>query len=289
MARAAARAFDLPDDDTRAAEQHQLDTLIAAAKSSPPVDDPFQRFGYVPARHNWPALLSYTFVHGGWMHLAGNMWFLFFCGMTLEDRWGRVVFPLFYLAAGAAAALVHGALAPHDTVPIVGASGAIAGCMGAFAVSFARTPVRFLWLLSLRPKTFSAPSYVVLPIWAAFEALSGFLFPSDGTAHWAHVGGFAFGLVVGLVLHRTGLDRKLDDAVEVAAVLGGDPRIDEARSLSRRGRSGEAMAMLEGLAIEQPDSAIVQEALAEVARALGDEPAADKATQRAQRLRASAS
>jgi hypothetical protein len=160
--------------------------------------------------------------------------------------------------------------------------------MGAFTVAFARTRVRFLFLLTLRPRTFSAPAYTVLPIWAAFEFVSAYLFPSDGTAHWAHVGGFAFGLVVGLVLHRTGWDRRLDDAVEVASVLGGDPRIDEARRLLRVGRSDEASAMLEGLAIERPDSAVVQEALAEVAGARGDEPRAAEARKRAARLRATA-
>jgi len=281
----AAVALEAPDDDTAAVEQKQLDMLVAAARAAPS-DDPMQRFGYVPARHNWLGLVTSTFVHAGWMHLAGNMWFLFFCGMTLEDRWGRVVFPLFYVAAGAVAALTYGAFAKDPSIPIVGASGAIAGCMGAFAVAFARTRVRFALLISIRPKTFMAPAYVVLPIWAAFEAAWGFIFPGDGTAHWAHVGGFAFGVVVGLVLHRTGLDRRLDDAVEVASVLDGDPRIDEAKLLLRRGRGPEAVAMLEGLTIERPDSAVVQEAMAEVARAMGDDARAQKATEKAERLRA---
>ena len=248
--------------------------------------DPLRTWGYVPADHAVLGLFTSPFVHAGWMHLAGNMWFLFFCGMTLEDRWGRLVFPLFYVAAGAASALLHGALASDPHVPLVGASGAIAGCMGAFAVAFARTPVRFLWLLTLRPRTFSAPAWVDLPLWAVFEAISGFIFPTDGTAHWAHVGGFAFGIVVGLVLHRTGWDQRLDDAVEVATVLGGDPRIDEAKRLARTGESEQALAMMEGLAIERPDSAVVHEALAEVARAAGDADRAARAETRAARLRA---
>ena len=285
LGHSAAHALEPPDDDSLAVEQKQLDMLVAAARQAPS-DDPMQRFGYVPARHNWLGLLTSTFVHASWMHLAGNMWFLFFCGMTLEDRWGRVVFPLFYLAAGAVAALTYGAFAAHPTVPLVGASGAIAGCMGAFAVAFARTRVRFALLLGIRPKTFIAPAYVVLPFWAAFEAAWGFIFPGDGTAHWAHVGGFTFGVVVGLVLHRTGLDRRLDDAVEIASVLDGDPRIDEAKLLLRRGRGSEAVAMLEGLTLERPDSAVVQEAMAEVAGAMGDDARAQKATQRAARLRA---
>lgn len=289
VAHTMARATPTPDDGTVSAEQAQLDQLIAAAASpSSTSADPLRRFGYVPAEHNWLGLLTSPFVHAGWWHLVGNMWFLFFCGMTLEDRWGRVVFPLFYVAAGAFSALVHGWLDPHSTVPLVGASGAIAGCMGAFTVAFARTRVRFALLITLRPTTFMAPAYAVLPVWAAFEFLEAFLFPGDGTAHWAHVGGFGFGIVVGFLLHRTGLDRRLDDAVEVAAVLGGDPRIDEARRLAKVGRAEEARAMLEGLALERPNSAVVQEAIAEVATAAGDETRATTAKKRAALLRASA-
>jgi hypothetical protein len=161
--------------------------------------------------------------------------------------------------------------------------------MGAFTVAFARTRVRFALLITLRPRTFTAPAYGVLPVWAAYEFLSAFIFPSDGTAHWAHVGGFGFGIVVGLILHRTGLDRRLDDAIEVAAVLQGDPRIDEARRLAKVGRAEEASAMLDGLALERPNSAVVQEAIAEVAAARGDDTRAATARQRAALLRASAS
>jgi membrane associated rhomboid family serine protease len=286
VAHAVTGVIDAPDDDTRAAEQRELDRRIAEAAHHVDVDDPYRRFGYVPASPSWTALFTSQFVHGGWMHLFGNMWFLFICGMTLEDRWGRLVFPLFYLASGAVAALSHGLLHPHDTAPLVGASGAIAGCMGAFAVAFARTRVRFLLVITLRPRTFSAPAFVVLPFWAVFELAWGRLFPEDGTAHMAHVGGFAFGVVAALVLHWTGMDRKLDDTVERAAVLGGDPRIDEARRLVKKGDAKLALAMLEGLALEKPRSAHVQEAIAEAARALGDDAREQKATARAASLRA---
>ena len=247
-------------------------------------DDLAQRFGYLPATPSALALLTCTFVHQGWLQLAGNMWFLFLCGMTLEDRWGRVVFPLFYAASGAAAALAHGLVYAHDTVPLVGASGAIAGCMGAFAVAFARTRVRFALLVTLRPRVFTAPAYAVLPFWAVFEAVGGWLLPGEGTGV-AHVGGFAFGVAAALVLRWTGVDRRLDDSVERVTTLGDDPRIDEARRLLKRGDSKLALAMLEGLAQEKPESVLVQEAIAEVARALGDDAREQKARQRAGRLR----
>jgi len=285
MAHLAASAVDAPDDEARVAEQAELDARLAAA-SRVGTDDPYHRFGYVPAHPSVLALFTSQFIHAGWLHLAGNMWFLIFCGMTLEDRWGRVVFPLFYLVSGAVAALTHGLVYPHDAAPLIGASGAIAGCMGAFAVAFARTRVRFALLITFRPRTFTAPAYAVLPVWAAFEALWGWILPGDGTAHLAHVGGFLFGIVAALVLHWTGADRRLDDSVERAAVLGGDPRIDEARRLVKGGDAKVALAMLEGLAQEKPDSAHVQEAIAEAARALGDDAREQKARQRALRLRA---
>jgi membrane associated rhomboid family serine protease len=285
MAHTAAAAVEVPDDEAKATEQAELDARLAAA-THVATGDPVHRFGYIPAHPSVVALFTSQFIHAGWVHLAGNLWFLVFCGMTLEDRWGRVVFPLFYLASGAAAALTHGLFNPHDTAPLIGASGAIAGCMGAFAVAFARTRVRFALLITFRPRVFSAPAYTVLPVWAAFEALWGWILPGEGTAHLAHIGGFVFGIAAALVLHWTGMDRRLDDSVERAATLGGDPRIDEARLLVRGGDAKVALAMLEGLAQEKPDSAHVQEAIAEAARALGDDAREQKARQRALRLRA---
>ena len=126
---------------------------------------------------------------------------------------------------------------------------------------------------------------MVLPFWAAFEALWGWIVPGDGTAHLAHVGGFVFGIVAAAVLHWTGMDRRLDDSVEKAATLGGDPRVDEARLLVKRGDAKLALAMLEGLALEKPDSPHVQDAIAEAARVLGDDAREQKARQRATRLR----
>jgi membrane associated rhomboid family serine protease len=285
MAHTAADAIDAPDPDTRSIEQSELDTRLAAATRLG-TGDPAHRFGYIPARPSVRALFTSQFIHAGWLHLIGNLWFLVFCGMTLEDRWGRLVFALFYLASGATAALTHGLVNPNDTAPLIGASGAIAGCMGAFAVAFARTRVRFALLVTLRPRTFTAPAYVVLPIWAVFEALSSWILPSEGTPYLAHVGGFVFGVLGALVLRWTGIDRRLDDSVERAATLGGDPRIDEARRLVKHGGAGVALAMLEGLAEEKPGSPHVQDAIAEAARAAGDDAREQKALQRAQRLRA---
>jgi membrane associated rhomboid family serine protease len=285
LARGMLAPVDPPDDDTRQAEQSELDDLVAALGEAKAAD-PYRHFGYVPAEHNWLGLLTSTFVHNGWLHLVGNMWFLVLCAMNLEDRWGRVAFPLFYAAAGAVAALAHGLVTRDPTLPLVGASGAVAGAMGAFAVLFAKTRVRFVAWLGWRLIFFSAPAYVMLGLWVAVEALWGFVWPSDGTAHWAHVGGFAFGVAVALLLRRTGADRKLDDAVERVATLGGDPRLEGARVLVSRGRAREALALLEGLATEKPGSVHVHEAIADVARKLGDAPREQKARAAVASLRA---
>ncbi|MGH7294842.1 MAG: rhomboid family intramembrane serine protease, partial [Polyangiaceae bacterium] len=145
---------------------------------------------------------------------------------------------------------------------------------------------RFALLVTLRQRTFTAPAFVVLPFWAAFEALWGWLLPGAGTSYVAHVGGFLFGVAAAAILRWTGVDRRLDDSVDRVVKLGGDPRVDEARLLVRRGDAKLALAMLEGLASEKPDSAHVQDAIAEAAHALGDDAREDKARQRATRLRA---
>ena len=157
---------------------------------------------------------SHQFLHGGWMHLVFNMWFLWLTACNLEDRWGRLVFLPFYLASGIAGALAHRWFNAGSGTPMVGASGAIAGAMGGFLVIFASTPIRFFYLLwlGLRPKwgTFEARAIVMLPLWLLVEVLSGVFARGSGTAHWAHVGGFAFGAAVAGAVRVSGLDEKLD-------------------------------------------------------------------------------
>jgi membrane associated rhomboid family serine protease len=224
---------------------------------------PSQRFGYVPARANVLGLFTYIFVHADWWHVIGNMWFLFLCGLALEDRWGRLPFLGYYLIAGVVAAGVHHLLLSSSTAGLIGASGAVAGAMGAFVVLFATTRIRFVGFLAFRLLWFTAPAYVMLPLWAAIELLYGLLSSSSGTAHWAHVGGFAFGAAVAGVFRVIGVDKRLDNAVERAI----DPRIDTARALVTRGEAEQAVLLLEGLLQEKPDSPHVKEALEEARRA----------------------
>ncbi len=257
-----------PPDDVVREEQDELDAL--EAKVTKAVDDSLTHtLGYVPARHNVLGLVTYPFVHSGVLHLAFNLWFLWLCGCNLEDRWGRLAFPSFFVASGVVAALVHGLASRGvaNAVPIVGASGAIAGAMGAFLVVHARAKIRFAYVLGFRPRTFEAPAFAMLPLWLLTQVLWGVLFPNDGVAYWAHVGGFLFGVAVAFALSKSGLDRRLDAAVERTVALDGDPRLDAARDLVARGRAEDALAMLEGLALEKPDVVDVQRAVLGAAQA----------------------
>jgi membrane associated rhomboid family serine protease len=211
-------------DDPVLAEHDALCRAVGAAVRRLPA----MAYGDIPARRSAVTLLTHQFLHGGWLHLIFNLWFLWLCGVNLEDRWGRWPFLGFYLCAGAAGALLHRALAPDAFIPVIGASGAIAGAMGAFLVTLARTRITFAYALlisfRLRAGTFQSPAYVMLPLWLGSELLAGWLTPRDGTAHWAHVGGFAFGAVVAAVLKLSGVDARLDDMNERKVTTLQDPR-----------------------------------------------------------------
>lgn len=247
---------------------------------------PSQRLGYTPARSNFFGLFTYVFVHGDIFHVVGNMWFLFLCGMALEDRWGRLAFPVYYFVAGVIAAGAHHLAMSHSTSALIGASGAVAGAMGAFLVLYATSKIRFVALVGFRIVVFSAPAYVMLPLWVGVEMLFGLVLQGSSTAHWAHVGGFLFGVAAAGALRIAGVDRKLDDAVEKAAVLGDDPRVDAALLMVGKGEAKQAQAMLEGLAKEKPESIHVWEALHEAAKASGDTKTADDAAKKADALSA---
>lgn len=242
-------------------------TVLFALAALAGLDEMAASFGYIPEHRNYLGLVTHLFVHGGVWHLVGNMWFLFLAGLALEDRWGRVPFVLFYVGAGVIAGIAHHLATSDRTAALIGASGAVAGAMGAFLVLFGATKIRFVGFFRFRPTTFVAPAYVMLPLWLGVELLYGMASPSSGTAHWAHVGGFAFGALIAGTFRIFGLDRRLDDAVERAAVLGDDPRIDTAKELIAKGDAAQAVVLLEGLAKEKPDSSHVKDALTAARRA----------------------
>ena len=147
-------------------------------------------------------LITSMFLHGGFMHLAGNMLFLWIFGDNLEDEMGHVKFALFYLACGIGAGLIHVLAAPHSMVPTVGASGAIAGVMGGYLLLFPKARVDILLILIVFFRVFPIPAWIMLMLWFALQFIGGFGADPDtgGVAYWAHVGGFAIGMVLTIPL-----------------------------------------------------------------------------------------
>ena len=147
----------------------------------------------------WHTVLTSMFLHGGWMHLLGNMWFLWIFGNNVEDAMGHVRFVVFYLLCGIAAAMLQTALAPSSMIPMVGASGAIGGVMGAYVLMYPRVSVHLLVFLGFYVTTFAVPAYFMLGYWFLLQLVSGSLSvgaEGGGVAFWAHVGGLVAGIVL---------------------------------------------------------------------------------------------
>ena len=159
--------------------------------------------------------VSSMFLHGGWVHLIGNMWFLWIFGDNVEDRMGHVAFVAFYLASGIASAIVHVAMHPWSPVPTVGASGAIAGVLGAYAVLYPRARVLTLVPVVFFVQLIELPALLVLGGWFVVQFFTGALTlggGGGGVAWWAHIGGFVFGLAVALSLRGDRRSRAWIDA-----------------------------------------------------------------------------
>jgi membrane associated rhomboid family serine protease len=144
-------------------------------------------------------ILSSMFLHASWLHVIGNLWFLWIFGDNVEDALGRGRFVLFYFACGLAAAAAQVALSADSTIPVVGASGAIAGVLGGYALLYPRARVRCLWILFIFITTIEVPAWLLLGVWF----LSQLLLPlSSGIAWMAHVGGFVTGMLLVKLLAR---------------------------------------------------------------------------------------
>ena len=155
----------------------------------------------------WFTLLTCTFLHGGWMHFLGNMWFLHIFGDNVEARFGHSKYLVFYLACGVASSAAHLAANASSTMPTIGASGAIAGVMGAYLWLYPRATVLTLVPIVFFVQIMVIPAPVFLVIWFAMQFFQGAFsitaHESGGVAWWAHVGGFAAGFLVAWLLDRT--------------------------------------------------------------------------------------
>jgi membrane associated rhomboid family serine protease len=144
-------------------------------------------------------LITSMFLHGSWMHLIGNMWFLWLFGNNVEDAMGRMRFLVFYLLSGLAAAITQIVIDPASNIPMVGASGAISGVMGAYLVLYPHVRVFALLPLGFFITSIAVPAWLMLVYWIVLQFLGGlasFAGSGGGVAFWAHVGGFVAGIVL---------------------------------------------------------------------------------------------
>ncbi len=149
-------------------------------------------------------ILTCIFLHGGWMHFLGNMWFLYIFGDNVEDRFGHGGFLAFYLGCGVAASVAHLLTNPTSGVPTVGASGAIAGVMGAYFFLYPRAVVLTLIPIFVFLHLIVVPAWVFLGVWFLIQLFKGTVSVGAGVAWWAHIGGFAVGFLVSWALHVAG-------------------------------------------------------------------------------------
>jgi membrane associated rhomboid family serine protease len=168
-------------------------------------------FGLVPDRFTYSSVITSMFIHGGFLHIAGNMWFLWIFGRGVEDLVGHARYLLLYLACGIAGALLFILINSNSTIPTVGASGAIAGVMGAYLIKFPRAHIVTLIFIVIFITTVDIPAAFLLLYWFAIQFFSGvgsvgFSASSHGDVAWfAHVGGFVAGML--LVMLMPGVQR----------------------------------------------------------------------------------
>ena len=157
--------------------------------------------------YSWQTLFSSMFLHGSWLHLIGNVWFLWIFGNNVEDSMGHMRFLLFFLLTGVVATLAHALSQPTSAIPMVGASGAISGIMGAYLLLYPRARVRTLVVLGYAITVTSIPAWIFLGLWALIQLFSSAMNPigDGGVAYMAHLGGLCAGMV-GVSLFRKPLD-----------------------------------------------------------------------------------
>jgi len=189
--------------------------LYELAQSQPGLTSMVYEYGVVPERYTggggvvasmaaggWIPILTSMFMHGGWMHLIGNMWYLWLFGDNVEDLMGPARFLTFYLVCGFIASMTHIWLNAYSTIPSIGASGAIAGVLGAYLVAFPGARVLTLVPIFYFIQTIELPALVLLGFWFVMQFLSGTAAivvssqTTGGVAYWAHVGGFVAGMLL---------------------------------------------------------------------------------------------
>lgn len=183
-----------------------------------------QRFGAVPYTIFHPSgigsyltLISSMFIHASFMHIAGNMLFLWIFGDNIEDRMGHIFFFVFYVITGLAGTFLHSITAPSSTVPMVGASGAISGIMGAYILLYPKARILALVPFGFFLRIMKLPALLFLGVWFLYQFLLGILsigVKGGGVAYFAHIGGFVVGLIIALLFRFQKHESEIDYHVQ---------------------------------------------------------------------------
>ena len=259
-------------------DQPELDRKVAALQAV--LDERvLHRFGLTPADPTALGWLGHMFLHDSWFHLLGNMLFLFLAGYILEEVWGRPLFVTLYVASGLASAALFTYLYPESSRPLVGASGAVAGLMGAFMVRFGSTKIRFyyfVYVFHLFRGTFWAPAWLMLSLWLGSEVLSAWLMdrlaaPGEiGVAQWAHLSGFGVSAAMAIAIWLAGIEKRyLHPKLESKVTFVQNPAVDEALALRERGDDERAFFVLQAALRRDSANSVVAMALWDVAVPLG--------------------
>lgn len=241
-----------PAETTIAGEQAELDEMVAQGFAGME-ELPLRKYGLVPSRASILTLFTHMFLHVGWLHLLGNLFFLYLTGPFIEDVWGRPIFLGFYLLGGLASGGLFAMRYADLDIPLVGASGAIAAVMGAFLIRYWHIKIKFFyWIGFFFRGTFKAPAWLMLPLWMLRELFAATMMDSldpsgrsGGTAFWAHVWGFLFGVGVALSIRFLKIEQRfVHKAIEAKTTVVNNAVVAEAMEAQDAGRTDEAIASL---------------------------------------------
>ena len=240
-----ARAGRVPADWEIAKQQKQFDEMLEHLSLNA-TESPILRWGYVPARPKASRVLTHMFMHADWLHLIFNMIFLYITGFFVEDAYGRILFPILYFLSGLAALGVHVVHNPASTRSLVGASGAIAGIMGAFLVRYTKRKIDFAWMpffpIPWIWKRFYVPALIYIPFWFLTQVFVSSVSGEEAdVAVWAHIGGFLFGFLAALLIAILSIERKYVEPV-IQKQVGGPENAELLRAIQAGGRGDFAEA-----------------------------------------------
>lgn len=256
------RSGEVVSKRARDKQQTRLNDLSADLNRMVKDAVPAMRFGYVPANGTFSRLLTSMFIHADIFHLLGNLLFFFVSGPFIEDVFGRPLFAALYFLGGIAATLTYASQHPGSTIPLVGASGAIAAVMGAYLVRFFKSKVEFLFVpFILRPTInfrFFMPAFVVLPLWFIEQlvfAMAEAKQDGSGVAFSAHVGGFVFGLVFAGVIKAVKVEERfIHPAIESQIGWVQDEHLVRAREARARWDFPAARKEVAALLQKEPEN-----------------------------------